>query len=76
VRLVTGEIVEIHPDAHQPMARVRIAGVLTTVPITFLPDAKVGDCILIDSGVAIAKVKPQAEEKQDVFSNSRQSHRD
>jgi len=71
MRLVTGEIVEIHPDAQKPMARVRVAGAFVRVSIMFLPEAKVGDCILIDSGVAIAKVEPQSEENQNVLGNSR-----
>ncbi|MGA9363420.1 MAG: HypC/HybG/HupF family hydrogenase formation chaperone [Bacteroidota bacterium] len=70
MRLATGEIVEIHPNAQKRMARVRIAGAFKSVPVMFLPDAKVGDCILIDSGVAIAKVKPQAEENRNVLGNS------
>jgi len=71
VRLVTGEIFQIHPDAQKPLARVRIAGVFMNAPMTFLPDAKVGDYILIDSGIAVAKVKPQAEESRYVLGNSR-----
>lgn len=71
MRLVTGEIVEIHPDAQKPMARVRIAGAFVRVSIMFLPEAKVGDYILIDSGIAVAKVKPQAEESRYVLGNSR-----
>jgi hydrogenase maturation factor len=42
-----------------------------SVPTMSLVDVKVGDSILIDSGMAIAKVKPQAGESQNVFSNSR-----
>ncbi len=71
MRLVTGEIVEIYPDGQKLMARVRIAGAFTSVRLMFLPDVKIGDCILIDSGVAIAKVKPQAEENRYVLGNSR-----
>jgi hydrogenase maturation factor len=33
-----------------------------SVPIMALPDVKVGDWILIDSGAAIAKLKAQAGE--------------
>jgi hydrogenase maturation factor len=61
MRLITGKIVEIDHDGQQPMARVRVAGAFMSVPITFLPDVKVGDRVLIESGVAIAKVKSQTE---------------
>jgi hydrogenase maturation factor len=74
MRLITGEIVEVYLDGQTTMARVRIAGAFMRVPIMLLSNADVGDCILIDSGVAIARV--QTQENQDVFSDSRQSHRD
>jgi len=69
MRLITGEIVEIYPDGQKPIARVRIAGVFVRAPIMFLSNADAEDCVLIASGVAIAKV--QAQENQDVFSDSR-----
>lgn len=56
MNLVTGEIVEIYLDTWTKMAKVRVNGVFIRVPLLLLPDAQVGDRVLIESGVAIAKV--------------------
>ena len=60
---LTGEIVEIYADTWTLMAKVRVAGSFMHVPLQFLPDAKVGDRIMIEGGVAIAIVedKPKKE---------------
>jgi hydrogenase maturation factor len=57
MNLVKGEIDEIYVDSGTTMAKVRVHGAYLRVPVTFLIDAKVGDTILIESGVAIAKVE-------------------
>jgi hydrogenase maturation factor len=62
MRLITGEIVEIYPDGQKLMARVSVAGAFMRVPVVLLSDVKVGDRVLIESGVAIAKVNSQTEE--------------
>jgi hydrogenase maturation factor len=64
MNLITGEVVDIYVDGWKTMGRVRISGALMHVPMMFLPDAKVGDRILIDSGVAIAKVESRQSEEQ------------
>jgi hydrogenase maturation factor len=62
MRLITGEIVEVYPDGQNLMARVCVAGAFMRVPVILLPDVKVGDHVLIESGVAIAKVTSQTKE--------------
>jgi hydrogenase maturation factor len=57
--LVTGEIVAIDPDTWTDMAKVRVDGVFIRVPLLLLPDARVGDRVLVESGVAIAVVKTE-----------------
>ena len=57
MNLVTGEIVEMVSDGWTNMAKVRVNGVFIRVPLLLLPDAKVGDRILVEGGVAIAVVK-------------------
>jgi hydrogenase maturation factor len=64
MNLVEGQIDEIYSGSDTTMAKVRIGGAYLRVPLTFLVDAKVGDTILIESGVAIAKVaSPNSQER-------------
>ena len=63
MNLVTGEIVEIRKDTWMNIARVRINGVTIQVPLQFVPQAKVGDHVLIEGGVAIAVVEDEPKEK-------------
>jgi hydrogenase maturation factor len=60
---LTGEIVEIYADTWTLMAKVRVGGAFMHVPLQFLPNAKVGNRIMIEGGVAIAIVedKPKKE---------------
>jgi hydrogenase maturation factor len=57
MNFVQGEIDELYVESGIEMAKVRVHGAFLRVPVTFLIDAKVGDTILIESGVAIAKVE-------------------
>lgn len=59
MNLIEGEIVEIYSEDGTSMAKVRVAGVFLRVPVALIPDAKVGDRVLIESGVAIAKVESE-----------------
>jgi hydrogenase maturation factor len=56
VNLVTGKIVEIYVEGGTTMARVQVGGPFTHVPIVFLPEAKLADIVVIDSGVAISRI--------------------
>ncbi len=57
MRLFTGEIVEIYTDTRTQMAKVSIGGASIRVPLTFVPDAKMGDRVLVSGGVAIAVIQ-------------------
>ena len=57
MNLVSGEIIEIYVRDATTMAKVSVKGAFVHVPLLLLPDAKVGDQILIESGVAISKVE-------------------
>jgi hydrogenase maturation factor len=59
MNLVTGEIVDIYLDTWTKMAKVRVNGAFIRVPLLLLPDAKVGDRVLVEGGVAIAVVKAE-----------------
>lgn len=56
--LLTGEILKVYPEEEGlSIARVRVGGAHFHVVIQLVPDAQAGDFILIESGVAIAKVE-------------------
>ena len=59
MNLVSGEIVEIYIEDGTAVARVSVRGAVTRASLMFLPEARVGDTILMESGVAISKVQPE-----------------
>ncbi|HEY5595391.1 MAG TPA: HypC/HybG/HupF family hydrogenase formation chaperone [Nitrospiria bacterium] len=59
MNLVTGEIVDIYLDTWTKMAKVRVNGAFIRVPLLLLPEARVGDHVLIEGGVAVAVVKAE-----------------
>ena len=61
----SGEIAEIYLDEGTTMANVVVKGVLVRVPLTLVMNARVGDSVLIESGVAIGTIERTiiAEEK-------------
>ena len=63
MNLSSGEIVEIYVEDGTTYAKVRVKGTFTRVPLIFLPEVRVGDTVLIDSGVAISKVEREKIEE-------------
>ncbi|MBI3579801.1 MAG: HypC/HybG/HupF family hydrogenase formation chaperone [Ignavibacteriales bacterium] len=59
MNLVSGELVEIYIEGGTTMGKVRVNGAFVRAPLTFLMEAKVGDKILMESGVAISKVETE-----------------
>ncbi len=59
MNLLSGEIVRISIEDGTRIAKVRVGGVLLRVPLSLLVDGNVGDTVLIESGVAIAKIGEQ-----------------
>jgi hydrogenase maturation factor len=57
MNLLSGQIEQIYVNEGMTMGKVNVRGALLKVSLTFLMDAKVGDTILIESGVAIAKTE-------------------
>jgi hydrogenase maturation factor len=57
MNLLSGQIEEIYVQDGMAMGKVSVRGVLLKVSLTFLMDAKIGDTILIESGVAISKTE-------------------
>ncbi|MBM4162384.1 MAG: HypC/HybG/HupF family hydrogenase formation chaperone [Ignavibacteria bacterium] len=63
MNFITGQIEEIYVEEGTATARVNVRGVKVRVPLTFLLEARVGDTILIESGVAISKVESEHEKE-------------
>ena len=72
MNLVTGRILDIYIEGGITKAKVSVSGAQFRVVMTFLMDARVGDDVLVDSGVAISTVQPiEMEESGHVLSDSR-----
>lgn len=56
MNLVTGEVMSIKEEEGIRVGRIRVAKAYFRVPLTLLPEAAVGDIVLVESGVAIARV--------------------
>ena len=59
MNLIEGEIVETYSRDGLRMAKVRISGAYMRVPLLLLPETKVGDRVLIESGVAISRIETE-----------------
>lgn len=61
MNLVAGEIVQVYIEDETTMAKIRVRGAFIRVPLTLISGVKVGDSILVESGVAIAKIENRIE---------------
>ena len=69
---LTAEILEIYVDEGLTYAKVRVGKALMRVLLLLLMDARVGDRILIESGVALSRVdNVQKKESADVPRDTR-----
>jgi hydrogenase maturation factor len=64
MNLVAGEIVEIYTDNETTMAKIRVRGAYLRVPLTLVPWVRVGESILVESGIAIAKIENTIAEEE------------
>jgi hydrogenase expression/formation protein HypC len=53
---VPGKIIEIDPAADPPMATAQFGGVRQRVCVAWVPEAKVGDYLLVHVGFAISRL--------------------
>ncbi len=53
---IPGEIVELMEQHEMPYAKVRFAGVARDVCLACVPEARVGDFVLVHVGLAIARI--------------------
>jgi hydrogenase maturation factor len=72
MNLLSGRLVDIFIEDGVAKGKVKIGGAFTNVVLTLLPEARVGDTVLVDSGVAIGiSSEPQCKEDEHVPRNSR-----
>jgi hydrogenase maturation factor len=72
MNLVTGRIVEIYIEGGTTKAKVNVGGALFKVVMTLLMDARVGDNVLVDSGVALSTMQQiETKEVSNVLGDSR-----
>ena len=57
---IPGRITERYQDGDLPMARIDYAGAVATACVSYTPDAKVGDYVLVHAGFAL-QVLDEAE---------------
>ena len=62
---MTGEIVEIYLHEGSTTAKVRVDGSFVTGPLLLLLNARVGDRVLIDAGIALSRVSYQSSRVQE-----------
>ena len=63
---IPGEVLSIEEDAHaMRKARVRFGGVVREVNLDLVPEARVGDYVVVHVGFALSVI--DAEEAQSVF---------
>lgn len=60
--LVTGKIVEVDEDGGYRMGKVSVDGAVIRVPLMLVPDARLGDVVLMEGGVAVGVVTPGSTE--------------
>lgn len=60
MRLMSGEIVEVYAEQGIAMGKVRVGGAFLRVPLMFVEGAAAGDRVLIESGVAIARITSES----------------
>ncbi len=53
---IPGQISSLHENAGVPMARVDFGGITRDACMSYLPDARIGDYVLVHVGFAISKL--------------------
>lgn len=61
--LVAGHIVQLFEQDGTRMAKVQVSAALISVSVARTSEVRVGDSVLVDSGVAIAKIENRITEE-------------
>ena len=67
---LTGEIVDIYLDGGSAKAEVRVGGKTLRVPLTLLMEARVGDTVVVQSGMAVARAGKRRKKESTHVSGS------
>jgi hydrogenase expression/formation protein HypC len=62
---VPGQLVEVFAEDGLAMGRVRFSGVSRTVCLELVPDAAVGDYVLVHVGFALSRIDPSEAARLD-----------
>ncbi len=60
---VPGQIVSIEGEGMERLARVRFCQIVKEANVSFVPEAGIGDYILVHAGVAISRVNEDEAQK-------------
>ncbi|NLE45545.1 MAG: HypC/HybG/HupF family hydrogenase formation chaperone [Chloroflexi bacterium] len=53
---IPGEVIEVSDDGLMRMGKVDFGGVVREVGLAFVPDARVGDYVIVHAGFAISQI--------------------
>lgn len=53
---IPGEVLEIHREKNLLFGKVRFGGITRTICLEYVPDAKVGEFVVVHVGFAISKI--------------------
>ncbi|MGG6293946.1 HypC/HybG/HupF family hydrogenase formation chaperone [Leptolyngbya sp. AN02str] len=62
---VPGKVIEIYPspDPLMQMGKVSFGGVMKQISLAYVPDAKIGDYVMVHVGFALSILNPQEAEQ-------------
>jgi hydrogenase expression/formation protein HypC len=63
---VPGQVVEVYQRDELPMGRASFGGIVKEICLAYVPEAQVGDYVLVHVGFAISRI--DEEEAQEIFS--------
>lgn len=63
MNIVTGEIARIVVEHQSTVAHVNVRGAVFRVPLALLPEARLGDTVVIHAGVAVSIIRPSIPEQ-------------
>lgn len=57
---IPGEVVELHLEKGLRFGKVRFGGITRTICLEYVPDAQVGEFVVVHVGFAISKIDAEA----------------
>jgi hydrogenase maturation factor len=59
MNIISGRIEEIYIEDGRTMGKIRVGNAYTRVPLLLVEEARVGDTVIIESGIAISRLEEQ-----------------